>query len=123
MSKRKTTRVTQRILSKDKQIAVAVLGLQEYNPSNPEFTSDKLREALENMHQAVVAEQQAAEALATARERAVAMEWAFHELVLGTKRQVIAQYGDDSDEIAALGLKKKSERRYGRPRKSGSESS
>jgi hypothetical protein len=37
---------------------------------------------------------------------------------LGAKRLVIAQYGDDSDEITSLGMKKKSERRYGRPRKS-----
>jgi hypothetical protein len=31
---------------------------------------------------------------------------------------VLAQYGDDSDEITSLGMKKKSERKYGRPRKS-----
>ncbi len=49
------------------------------------------------------------------------LEAEFHELVLGAKRQVIAQYGDDSDEITSLGMKKKSERRYGRPRKAGAD--
>lgn len=124
MSKRKTTRVTQRILKKDKQIASAVLVFKDYAPSNPDFTPTSLREALEKMEKALSAEAKAVEALARAREEALELEWRFHELVLGAKRQVIAQYGDDSDEITTLGMKKKSERRYGRPRKvdKGSES-
>jgi hypothetical protein len=39
------------------------------------------------------------------------MQWEFHDAILGVKNQVKAQYGADSDEVAALGLKKKSERR------------
>ncbi|OJX57944.1 MAG: hypothetical protein BGO89_05955 [Candidatus Kapaibacterium thiocyanatum] len=117
MSKRKTTRVTQRILKKDQQIATAVLALRDYSPSNPDFTSAALREAMEKMDEALAAEQRAMDELARARQQALEVEWAFHELVLGAKRQVIAQYGDDSDQITTLGMKKKSERRYGRPRK------
>ena len=98
-------------------MAKAVLNLKDYSPSNKEFTSDKLREALERVRAAELAEQAASEAAAKARDEAIRIENAFHDLVLGVKRQVIAQYGDDSDEIATLGLKKKSERRYGRPRK------
>lgn len=122
MAKRKTTRVTQRILKKDKQIASAVLTFKDYAPSNSDFTSAKLREAQEKMEKALATEAKAVEALAKAREEALELEWRFHELVLGAKRQVIAQYGDDSDEIVTLGMKKKSERRYGRPRKNGNES-
>jgi hypothetical protein len=122
MSKRKTSRITQRVLLKDQQTASAVLGLSNYNPSNAEYTSGKLREAMELVEAALAVEQQAAEALAKAREQAVEAEWHLHELVLGVKRQVIAQYGDDSDEIARLGMKKKSERKYGRPRKASNDS-
>ena len=118
MAKRTTTRVTQRVLQQDQQIAKAVLGLKDYNPANKEFTSQKLQEALKQVEEATAAEHQAAAALAKAKERAAALENAFHELVLGVKRQVLAQYGDDSDEITSLGMKKKSERKYGRPRKS-----
>lgn len=118
MAKRKTTRVTQRVLQQDRDIAVAVLGLVDYNPANLEFTSEKLREALKRMEEATAAETKAAEEAAKAREAAIDIEWTFHELVLGTKRQVIAQYGDDSKEISTLGMKRKSERRYGRPKKS-----
>ncbi|MBK7578215.1 MAG: hypothetical protein IPI24_12405 [Ignavibacteria bacterium] len=120
MAKRTTTRVTQRVLTQDKQIATAVLTLKDYNPANKEFTAQRLREALKELEEATAAEQKALEAVAKAREVSVRIEGEFHELVLGTKRQVLAQYGDDSDEITRLGMKKKSERKYGRPRKGAS---
>ncbi len=117
MAKRKLVRVTQRILKKDKQIAQAVLAFKDYHSAHPEFTSDRLREAMQTVENALKAEQDALGVVAKAREAAIAAEARFHELVLGAKRQVIAQYGDDSDEITTLGMKKKSERKYGRPRK------
>ena len=49
-------------------------------------------------------------ALAAARDAAVAAEWAFHNAVLGSKTQVDAQYGENSDQRQSLGRKKKSER-------------
>ena len=39
----------------------------------------------------------------------VAAEWARHNLVLGMRTQVKAQFGDDSNELQSVGLKKKSE--------------
>ena len=117
MARRTTIRVTQKTLAQDREVAKAVLGLKDYNPANKEFTVVKLQEALKNVEAAIAAEQSAQEAAAKARDAAIAIENSFHDLVLGVKRQVIAQYGDDSDEITKLGMKKKSERRYGRPRK------
>ena len=117
MAKRKIARVTQSILNKDRQIVTAVLTLKDYNPSNSEFTATRLREALKAVEAAAAAEQKALDAAAKAREEAIRVEAHFHDIVLGVKRQVIAQYGDDSDEITSLGMKKKSERKYGRPRK------
>jgi len=51
--------------------------------------------------------------------QAATAEWEFHNMLLGVKDQVIAQYGKDSDQVStrstyqvqALGLKKKSERK------------
>jgi len=117
MARRTTIRVTHKTLAQDREVAKAVLELKDYNPANKEFTIAKLQEALARFEAAVLAEQQAAAAAAKARDEAIGVENAFHDLVLGVKRQVLAQYGDDSDEIASLGLKKKSERKYGRPRK------
>ena len=38
-------------------------------------------------------------------------EWEFHNLILGAKDQVTAQFGRDSNEVQAVGLKKASERK------------
>ncbi len=117
MAVKKIARVSQRILKKDRQILAAVLALKGYNPANSEYTAERLGEALQRMDNAFKAEQEAMAAVVKARSAAIKEEAAFHELVLGAKRQVIAQYGDDSEEITRLGMKKKSERRYGRHRK------
>ncbi len=43
------------------------------------------------------------------RESAVDLEWRFHNAMLACKAYVVAQFGPDSNEVEALGLKKKSE--------------
>ena len=40
---------------------------------------------------------------------AAAAEWEFHDTMLAVKEQVIAQFGKNSDQVQALGLKKKAE--------------
>lgn len=117
MPKSKTQRITAGTLRKDRHIAAAVLLLKDYSPANADFSADRLRQALHDVEAATTAEKDAQNALVKARMRSLELECTFHELTLGAKRQVIAQYGDDSPEIAALGLKRRSERRYGRPRK------
>ena len=47
-------------------------------------------------------------------------EWEFHNSVLAMKEAVKGQFGSDSDEAAAVGFKKKSERK--RPKKKPTES-
>ncbi len=46
-----------------------------------------------------------------ARDAATAAEWAFHNVILEGKNQVKAQYGENSDQYAGLGLTKKTERK------------
>ncbi len=69
------------------------------------------------MEAAQLAETQAEAALKAARDAANAKEWAFHNAILGAKKQVIAQFGVDADEVQAIGLKKKSE--YKSPTRNG----
>lgn len=38
-------------------------------------------------------------------------EWAFRDNILGAKVPVPAEFGEDSEELQSLGLKKKSERK------------
>ncbi len=57
--------------------------------------------------------------LGTARDATIAIQSEYQNRVLGLRDQVIARLGADSDEVAPLGLKKKSERkasaRVGKP--------
>ena len=86
-----------------------------YTPINPAYSLEAVSNAhleLENLRRA---EAQAAVAAAATRDSVVAKEWEFHNLMLGVKEQVIAQFGKDSSEVEALGLKRKSE--YKPPRR------
>jgi len=92
--------------------ARAIAGFQ---PANPTYTIAAVTAIQAAMTAAQAAEDVAAKAFAAARDDAAAAEWAFHKAVLGLKDQVIAQFGDDSNEVQSLGLKKKSE--YKKPSK------
>jgi hypothetical protein len=49
--------------------------------------------------------------LKAARDNATAAARAFHDAILQVKTQVRAQFGESSNELQSLGLKKKSERK------------
>lgn len=98
-------------LEADRDALAALEHMPHYAPANPAFAHPYLAETLARMEAARSAEKAAQRALDAARDAAATAEWDFHNAMLGAKQQVIAQFGDDSNEIQALGLKKKSERR------------
>ena len=61
--------------------------------------------------------------LKATRDRARQAEWAFHNAVLAMKQSVLGQFGPDSNEIQAVGYKKKAERKRSRRRKFNPETS
>jgi hypothetical protein len=71
--------------------------------------------ALQQAYQTMLAQQQAeTEKLALYRAAADAArlaEWEFHNAVLAMKEVVKGQFGSDSDQAQAVGLKKKSDRK------------
>jgi hypothetical protein len=85
--------------------------LTDYNPANGAYRTDTVTALEAAMEQAQREETRLLKALAAARDAAIAAEWALHEAVLGVKRQVLAQYGPDSNAVHALGLKKRSEKK------------
>jgi hypothetical protein len=91
----------------------ALQGLPDYAPMNPAYSTAAVTALGAALEQARQHEIHAQNTLVAARDAIRAAEWALHNAMLGVKAQVIAQYGDDSDAIQALGLKKKSKR--GRP--------
>ena len=111
MAKNQTVRVRPTVLQEDLDALTALQALANYAPANTAYAKTALAAKLTAMKTAQDAELSAQNALNAARDTANAAEWDFHNALLGAKDQVLAQYGKDSDQIQALGLKKKSERK------------
>lgn len=109
MAKDESKRLNPSLLESDKTSFAALQGISNYAPANPTYAMAAITTAQTELNAAQQAETQAAAAAATARDNAVAKEWAFHNLVLGAKDQVVAQFGRDSTEVQAVGLKRASE--------------
>ena len=109
MAQDETKRIRSIILSEDEAAYAALQDMTTYAPSNPAHTIASVGAAFAAMRNAQTAESQAEAALKTARDTATAVEWAAHNLMIGVKDQVKAQYGPASNEMQALGLKKKTE--------------
>ena len=106
-------------LQADLDCITALKVIAGYAPSNPADTLTALNDLQTRVAAAQERELHAANAYAAARDDAVLLENERHERVKSVKNQVRAQYGNDSNEVASLGLKKASERkptkRQGKP--------
>ena len=109
MAKDQSKRLNPSLVEADKVSFAALQAIPNYAPANPAFAMADITIAQTELNAAQQTEAQAAAAAATARDNAVAKEWAFHNLVLGAKDQVVAQFGRDSTEVQAVGLKRASE--------------
>jgi hypothetical protein len=107
-------RLTPAQIQADRDAYAALQAIAGYAPANAAYALTAITAARTSLDGAQAAETQAAAAAASARDSAVAREWEFHNLMLGAKEQIIAQFGNDSSEVQAVGLKRKSE--YSRPR-------
>lgn len=108
MARNQHRRLKPAIFQADENSFAALQAMQGYSPANPKYAVEALRAARDEVDQLRRAESEAFAASAVARTRAIAKEWEFHNLMLGAKEQVVAQFGLDSDELEALGRKKKS---------------
>jgi hypothetical protein len=117
VAKNESKRIDPDILKSDLESLTAVKNLANYTPANADYALAKLEVIQGKMVGAQEAETVAKTAWDAARDDATAAEWALHNAILGVKSQVEAQYGKDSNEYQALGLKKKSE--YKKPGRSG----
>lgn len=111
MAKDQSRRIAPNVLEADRNGLAALQAIADYAPANPTFELTKILNAQTQLAEAQRVEAQTAAAAAAARDNAVAKEWEFHNLMIGAKDQVMAQFGRDSNEVQALGLKKLSERR------------
>jgi hypothetical protein len=111
MTLRSTRRLSSDQIKADRETLLALKNIGGYAPANPAYSTEALAALGEALEQAEQARLRAENELEAAREQVLAAAMALHEAVLTAKTQVLAQYGPDSFEIQALGLKRKSERK------------
>lgn len=104
-------RIRSNVLDEDHDALIAVQNMRGYTPAHAAYAPEQLQTAYAALEAARADEINAQNALAAARAATIRAEWVFHNAMLGVKDQVIAQYGADSDAVASLGLKRKSERK------------
>jgi hypothetical protein len=109
MAKDEAKRINPSVLESDKDSFAGLKTIENYAPANPAYTVRAIGTASDEMLSAQEVESQAQAALQAARDNAVAAEWKFHNLVLGSKDQVTAQFGRDSNEVQTVNRKKSSE--------------
>jgi len=115
MADKKTKRLRPKDLQEDVDALAALDSFADYNPSNPAYTKangDAIKAATLAKQEKEVQDYGVWQA---SRDSAVASEWERHDFVIGARAQVKAQYGENSDQLQAIGLKKKSE--YKKPSK------
>jgi hypothetical protein len=117
MAKDESKRLPPGTIADDEAAFNALQKVDGYTPSNASYAVAAITQAREDMKASQAAEDQAAADLKTARDVAASKEWAFHNLMLGAKDQVRGQFGKDSVEVQAIGLKRKSEYKSPGPRR------
>ncbi len=106
-----TRRLTNTLLSQDVDSLNGLKAIPTYETTRPQASLKTLQHAYQTM---LTQQQLETEKLAlyrAATDAARLAEWEFHNAVLAMKEFVRGQYGSDSNEAQAVGLKKKSDRK------------
>jgi hypothetical protein len=98
-------------IAEDEEAFAALKAITGYAPANPAYSVAAVEQAYQEMLAARTAEVQADAAAKAASDKVVEKQANFHNLILSTKDQVTAQFGRNSNELQAIGLKKSSERK------------
>lgn len=108
-------RIPQPTLDADIETLRALSGIDGYTPHNPAYSLESAMAALQRMTESETALIHAENAVAAARSALLNERSTIHKIALGAKDEAIVLFGPDSDQIVALGMKKKSDRN--RPRR------
>ena len=112
-------RLTPSILQQDIDAHHGLQTVKDYKTARDEATPAALQSAYDAMLAKQREETEKQALFKAAADAARLAEWNFHNSVLAMKEAVKGQYGSDSDEAAAVGFKKKSERKRPSKKKAG----
>lgn len=109
MAKDETRRLKPSELLDDEEIYHSLKGIENYAPANADYSIVAIDSSYTDLKTAQMEEVQAAADYEAKRDNAVAKSWDFHNKILGSKDQVKAQFGPNSNQVQAMKLKKKVE--------------
>lgn len=98
-------------LKKDEFVYNALTAITTYKPAQEQYSVEAIASLYDKMKSAQREEVHRHGELKAARDNSATAARAFHEAILQAKNQVRAQFGENSNELQSLGLKKKSERK------------
>ncbi|MEH1869430.1 MAG: hypothetical protein V7K69_31145 [Nostoc sp.] len=114
----RTRRLPSQSISQDITSLYGLQTITTYNTSRADASIANLQQAYQTMLAQKQAETEKLTLYRAATDAARLAEWEFHNAVLAMKEVVRGQYGSDSDQAQAVGLKKKSERKRPNRKKS-----
>ncbi|MEH2257609.1 hypothetical protein [Nostoc sp.] len=114
----KTRRLPSQSISQDINSLHGLQIISTYNTTRTDASVANLQQAYQTMLVQQQAETEKLTLYRAAADAARLAEWEFHNAVLAMKEVIRGQYGSDSDQAQAVGLKKKSERKRPNRKKS-----
>ncbi|MEH1851669.1 hypothetical protein [Nostoc sp.] len=113
-----TRRLPSQSISQDINSLHGLQTISTYNTTRTDASVANLQQAYQTMLVQQQAETEKLTLYRAAADAARLAEWEFHNAVLAMKEVIRGQYGSDSDQAQAVGLKKKSERKRPNRKKS-----
>jgi hypothetical protein len=110
---KKQKRLPKYILDGDREALEALKTVAGYAPANPSLSVESLVALDDRLRQSQTSELLTTKTLAAQRDATDDVGWEFHNAMQDAKTSVKGQFGPNSNEVQALGLKKKSD--YKRP--------
>ncbi len=104
-------RLSSPVINQDLESYGGLSYIADYNTTRQDASADNLQKTHDAMIACRKKELQLDIQLKAAADESRQAEWEFHNAVLAMKEFVRGQYGSDSNEAQAIGLKKKSERK------------
>ncbi len=111
MEMKHASRLASDRLHADERAAQALKSLPTYASPNPQLSREAVQETLDVLQAKRNQVQTLQQALNVASTNLIETEWQLHATMQGVKSQAVAQFGVNSSEIEALGLKRKIDRK------------
>ncbi|HMQ33095.1 MAG TPA: hypothetical protein PKD53_20355 [Chloroflexaceae bacterium] len=93
----------------DRAVLDAIRAMPDYAPTNPAYSLERMNDLEAALRLAELEHERNQLSTDSSRRRLIFAHWAFHDCMLGGKRTVVSQYGPNSDNVRAVGLKRRSE--------------